>query len=100
MPDNSSSLLSFLPFQDLDTNDFLKLEAPGFISLLIGFQKKLDLYQDIIESPDRDEPLKCLQEASIESIYCTIKKSDRLFMMQLSKTDFLCFTVILEVWGK
>ena len=79
MPDNSSSLLSFLPFQDLDTNDFLKLQAPGFISLLIGFQKKLDLYQDIIESPERGDPLKCLQQAYIESTNCTTKKSGGLF---------------------
>jgi len=67
------------PFQDLEPNAFLKTTGSWVYHSADRLSGKLDLYRDVIESPDRNDPLKSSFEDNIESKYYTIKKSGSLF---------------------
>ena len=85
---NVSSLLSNLSFQDLDSNDFLKTAGTWVNQAVDQLTEKLDLYGDIIESPDKDNPLKCSHKNYIESNSCTIKISGRIFYDPAKQNGF------------
>ena len=57
---HTSSVADYqFPFQDLDLRDFLKTIGSWIHQSIDRLSNKIDLYGYIIESPNREDPLKC-----------------------------------------
>lgn len=85
---NVSCLLSNLPFQHLESNDFIKTSGSWVYQSVDRPTEKLDLYGDIIESPGKDYPLKCSHKNYIESNSCAIEISGRIFYEPAKQNEF------------
>ena len=83
----------------MGTEEFLKTIGSWVYSSADRLSGKVDWYKDIIDSPDRNDPLKCVHDNYIESQYYTIKKSGRIFneiAKQKGFSIFHCNTRSLE----
>lgn len=85
---NNRTTNYYFSFQDLVLNAFLKTTGSWVYHSADRLSGKLDRYRDIIESPDRNDPLKSSFEDYIESKYYTIKKSGRLFNDAAKQSGF------------
>ena len=92
MPNNqlseSRATLSQLPFHNLDIEEFLKTSGAWLYRSADNLSHKHDLYTDIIASPDKDDPLKCLQDNYIESKYLTINQTGNNFYDATNQNGF------------
>ena len=75
----SRVLFPQLPFHDLDNDELLKALGAWVYRSADKIPDKQDLFKDIIQSPDKNDPLKCLQDNYIESKYHTIKQTGKYF---------------------
>lgn len=76
----SSSMLSELPFHDLDSNEFLKATGSWVYDCSSRLLDAKDLFRDVIESPERDiDSHENAHDTFIESKYCTIKQTGVFF---------------------
>ena len=58
----SRVLFPQLPFHDLDNDELLKALGAWVYRSADKIPDKQDLFKDIIQSPDKNDPLKCLQD--------------------------------------
>ena len=88
----SRTTLLQLPFHNLDNDEFLKASGASLYRSADNLSHKQlikqDLYKDIIESPDEDDPLKCRQDNYIESKYLTIKQTGNNFYDATNQNGF------------
>ena len=57
------------PFQDLENDEFLKTIGSWVYNSEDRLSGKVDLYRDIVVSPDKNDPFKCANDNYIESHY-------------------------------
>ena len=57
------------PFQDLENDEFLKTIGSWVYNSEDRLSEKVDLYRDIVVSPDENDPIKCANDNYIESQY-------------------------------
>ena len=76
------------PFQDLENDEFLKTIGSWVYNAEDRLSEKIDLYRDIGVSPDRNDPCKCAHDNYIESSYCPVKESGKIFYDAFKQKGF------------
>ena len=81
MSQNDCMLLRSLPFYDLSGRDFLKATGAWVHSTSLTFKDKLDLFEDILESPDNTDSDFDNANLSnyLESKYYSVKQTGSYF---------------------
>ena len=79
------------PFQDLENDEFLKTIGSWVHNSEDRLSEKVDLYRDIVVSPDKNDPFKCAHDNYIESLYCSVKKSGKIFYDASKQKGFSIF---------
>ena len=63
----------------MENDEFLKTIGSWVHNLEERLSEKVDLYRDIVVSPDKNDPFKCAHDNYIESLYCSVKKFGKIF---------------------
>ena len=79
------------PFQDLENDEFLKTIGSWVYNSEDRLSGKVDLYRDIVVSPDKNDPFKCANDNYIESHYYSVKKSGKIFDDACKQKGFSIF---------
>ena len=63
----------------MENDEFLKNIGSWVYNSEDRLSEKVDLYRDIVVSPDKNDPFKCAHDNYIESHYYSVKKSGKIF---------------------
>ena len=67
------------PFDNLNDSELSRTTGSWVYGSSDRLKGKLDMYRDILESPDKNDPSEYMHETRFESKYSSIKKSGLLF---------------------
>ena len=67
------------PFHDLTDIELSTTTGSWIYWSSDRLKGKIDMYKNVLESPDKNDPLEYLYETRFESKYSSIKKSGKLF---------------------
>ena len=84
----------------MDNDEFLKTIGSWVYNSEDRLSEKIDLYRDIIVSPDKNDPFKCAHDNYIESPYCSVKKSGKIFYGASKHKGFSIFHCNIRSLGK
>ena len=79
------------PFQDLENDEFLKTIGSWVYISEGRLSGKVDLYRDIVVSPDKNDPFKCANDNYIKSHYYSVKTSGKIFNDACKQKEFSIF---------
>ena len=79
------------PFLDLENGKFLKTIGSWVYNSEDRLSGKVDLYRDIVVSPNKNDPFKCAHDNYIESLYCSVKMSGKIFYDASKQKGFSIF---------
>ena len=76
------------PFHDLNDSELSRTTGSWVYRSSDRLKGKLDMYRDILESPDKNDPSEYMHETCFESNYYSIKKSGILFKNAAKQKGF------------
>ena len=75
----------------MEDDEFLKTIGSWVYNAEDRLSEKIDLYRDIVVSPHKNDPFKCAHDNYIESLYCPVKKSGKIFYDAFKQKGFSIF---------
>ena len=75
----------------MKNDEFLKTIGSWVHNSEDRLSEKVVLYRDIVVSPDKNDPFKCAHANYIESLYCSVKKSGKVFYDASKQEGFSIF---------
>ena len=75
----------------MENDEFLKTIGSWVHNSEDRLSEKVDLYRDIVVSPDKNDPSKCAHDDYFESLSCSVKKSGKIFYEKKKKKGFSIF---------